>query len=169
MLVVFTVRPYKESDLKQLIELYQLAFSEPPWNETWTQEQVQEDLEFALQQESPIILVAEKTSLLGFAWGYSLPLEKFPFLSGITNNASYMDEIAVLSNKRTKGIGTLLGLEYLKIATPNFAEVILRTDERNTSSMTLFKKLGFYPVKIEENTIYDPEYPERIYLRRKLK
>lgn len=36
MLVVFTsvdVRPYEQNDLDQLIEVYQSAFAQPPWNE----------------------------------------------------------------------------------------------------------------------------------------
>jgi len=87
------VRPYRESDLVQLIGLYQSAFSEPPWDEYrkcikcginyginevktagdsckqcnealelvefWSSEEIKGDLEFALSQPEPLVLVAQ--------------------------------------------------------------------------------------------------------------
>ena len=106
---------------------------------------------------------------MGFTWGYNLQMEKFPFLDGLVKNATYMDEIAVISERRAKGVGTLLGNEFLTAAKKTSSEVVLRTDERNTASMALFKKLGFEPVRMQETIIYDPEFPDRIYLRRELK
>mgnify|MGYP005660655795 CR=1 FL=1 len=44
MLVVFTVRPYDCKDLNSVISIYQAVFAEPPWNESWTREEVIEDL-----------------------------------------------------------------------------------------------------------------------------
>ena len=126
-------------------------------------------MKYAQQQANPIILVAETEDLVGFAWGYNLQIKKFPFLDGLVENVTYMDEIAVISDVRTKGIGTLLGNEFLESAKVVSSEVVLRTDERNTASMALFKKLGFEPVRKQETIIYDPEFPSRIYLRRELK
>lgn len=163
-LTVFTVRPYTQSDLNQLIGVYQSAFAEPPWNETWTSKQIIEDLELALSQESPIVLVGEdRNQLIGFTWGYNLPFDKFPFLRRkISPNCSYMDEIAVRADMRKKGIGTRLGEAYLSEAERRgIGRVVLRTDERNEASMALFKKLGF-----ENSGIRDPQYPNRIYLRK---
>ena len=31
--IELNIRPYTESDLEELIEVYQSAFAEPPWNE----------------------------------------------------------------------------------------------------------------------------------------
>jgi len=164
-LAVFTVRPYTQNDLKQLIGVYQSAFAEPPWNETWTSEQITEDLELALSQRDPLVLVAEeRNQLVGFTWGYRLPLDKFPFLEGkIMPNCSYMDEIAVRADMRKKGIGKTMGRTYLEKATSqNMDEVVLRTDERNKASMALFEKLRFEGFK--QPRLYDPQYPNRIYL-----
>ncbi len=109
--------------------------------------------------------------VLGFTWGYDLPIEKFPFLEGkISKMTNYMDEIAVSRNSRLKGIGTLLGQSYLEyLKQQDYNECVLRTDERNNSSMTLFKKLGFIPIINNNKSIYDPEYPTRIYLKNKLR
>lgn len=128
-------------------------------------------MELALSQQSPIVLVAESDKLIvGFTWGYNLPLEKFPFLEGkVNNNSNYMDEIAVSGNCRLRGVGRLLGQNYLNsIQQQGSNECVLRTDERNTASMNLFGKLGFVPVLDKNKPVYDPEFSSRIYLRKVL-
>ncbi len=123
-------------------------------------------MDFAFSQSFNLVLVADRgCSLLGFTWGYKLPLDKFPFLSGIVcENASYMDEVAVRGNERGKSIGTFLGRKYLEKSRKNgIREVVLRTDETNTASMALFRKLGFTDLKVR-----DPEFERRIYLAKKL-
>jgi len=196
------VRPYRESDLKQLISLYKSAFAEPPWDEFmkcsscgvnygrdesqkppetcknekcteklkliefWSSKEITEDLDFANSQPEPIILVAENNrGLVGMTWGYQLPFEKFPFLEGrIDQKSNYIDEIAVAGDRRLKGIGTLLGKRYLQLSEQKgIRESVLRTDQRNTASIALFKKLGFRSLGI-----YDPQYADRIYLSKKL-
>lgn len=173
MLVVF-IRPAKESDLEQIIDIYQRAFAGPPWNEVWSAEEIIKDLEFARSQPNPIVLVAEiDNKLVGVTWGYQLPLEKFPFLDGkVDERASYMDETAVLPEKWGKGIGPLLGREYLRVAEQQgMSEIVLRTDVRNRSSMRLFRKLGLRGIPDQESLrkkVYDPEFFYRIYLRKEL-
>lgn len=202
------MRPYRESDLGQLIQVYKSAFAEPPWNEYmkcvscgveygrqelntrqedckkcsqplnlvefWSDTEIVEDLEFALAQPNPIVLVAEDSNgLAGMTWGYRISLEKFPFLEGkIPAESSYMDEIAVRGDKRLKGVGKLLGREYIKaVRQQGLSDVVLRTDERNISSMSLFRKLGFSGIADSESLrgkVYDPQFPNRIYLRREL-
>jgi len=202
------VRPYRESDLGQLIQVYKSAFAEPPWNEYmkcvscgveygrqelntrqedckkcsqplnlvefWSDTEIVEDLEFALAQPNPIVLVAEDSNgLAGMTWGYRISLEKFPFLEGkIPAESNYMDEIAVRGDKRLKGVGKLLGREYIKaVRQQGLSDVVLRTDERNISSMSLFRKLGFSGIADSESLrgkVYDPQFPNRIYLRREL-
>jgi ribosomal protein S18 acetylase RimI-like enzyme len=133
----------------------------------WSTEDIKKDLDFAQSQNQPLILVAEKENkLIGFTWGYKTPLEKFPFLEGIiSSNSNYMDEIAVSGDSRIKGIGTTICQEYIKTcAEQGIEEIVLRTDERNTASMALFKKQGFKPLIKNRYAVYDPEYPQRIYL-----
>ena len=142
--------------------------------EFWSFQEIEQDLESGRSQRNPFVLVADNgKGLMGFTWGYQLPLEKFPCLAGkVPKETNYMDEIAVGRSKREKGIGTALGLKYLERAQEQgMLEVVLRTDERNEASMGLFKKLGFISIpntKSARGKIYDPEYPDRIYLRRRL-
>jgi len=134
--------------------------------EFWSSEDVRKDLDFARLQEDCVVLVAElDRKISGFTWGYKIPLEKFPFLRDyISNKTNYMDEIAVAGDFRRKGIGKILGEKYIEYCKKiNSAEIILRTDQRNISSMSLFKNLGFKNIGIT-----DPEFSWRIYLRRKL-
>ncbi|MFH1071991.1 MAG: GNAT family N-acetyltransferase [Nanoarchaeota archaeon] len=142
--------------------------------EYWSSEDIVQDMEFALSQPDPILLVAENsTGLAGFTWGYRLPREKFPFLAGkIAEDTNYMDEISVCGSKRLKGIATQLGSAYLENArAQGMREVVLRTDERNTASMSLFWKLGFSGIPDPGNSrgsVYDPDFQYRIYLKRAL-
>ncbi|MBI2632238.1 GNAT family N-acetyltransferase [Candidatus Pacearchaeota archaeon] len=198
MLIIFIVESYIERDFKQLSDVYKSAFAEPPWdeylkcsncgvnygiNETkaslgickrcrlplkliefWSEEDIRKDLLFALSQNSPILLVAKYDGIIkGITWGYQLPLPKFPFLKEVIDpDSNYMDEIAVDGKVRKRGIGKLLGSAYIDQCTA--PEIVLRTDERNNASMGLFSSLGF------KNTgVKDPEFPYRIYLRRKRK
>ncbi len=140
--------------------------------EFWSDSDIIDDLGFALTQPNSIVLVAENSEgISGFTWGYRIPISKFRFLEGkIDDRSSYMDEIAVRADKRLRGVGTRLGKEYIEaVRQQGLAEVVLRTDERNTSSIALFRKLGFsgiVDIKNPSRSIYDPQFPSRVYLRR---
>lgn len=198
------IRPFTEADLASLVQVYQSAFAEPPWNEYrkcaacdipysiedvancadacnacgetldlvefWSALAVESDLQYALQQPNPLVLVAEyEKKLVGFSWGYELPKEKFCFLEGkISQRANYMDEIAVAAPARIRGVGTAIGNAYIdRVREQGLSEIVLRTDRRNTASMALFLRLGFGPVLEEFGTqVCDPTYADRVYLRR---
>jgi len=208
--VFINIRPFKTSDLVQLIHVYRSAFAEPPWNEFmkcsccnveyskkevdssnrgqkckkcdqplnlvefWSETEITEDLNYASSQQNPLILVAEsKNVIIGMSWGYKIPLEKFPFLTGkVSPESNYMDEIAVRGDSRLRGIGTIIGETYIsKVRQQGLKEIVLRTDERNTSSMKLFNKLGLSSISDLDSSrgkVYDPEFTNRIYLRREL-
>jgi hypothetical protein len=75
------IRQYKNKDLSSIIDIYKSAFSEPPWNETWTDEEVIYELEKCLKAPNPIILVAQQSyKLIGLTWGFDCDSQKFPFL-----------------------------------------------------------------------------------------
>jgi len=157
--------------LDNLVKIYQSAFAEPPWNENWSFDEVVEDLNLGLNSEGSIVLVAEyENQLLGFTWGYNLPLEKFSFLESlVSSNSSYMDEIAVMPFARIKNIGSTLCQEYFKsVSDAGLDSVVLRTDIRNEASMALFKKNGFTPVVNSSESVYDPIEEKRIYLEKVL-
>jgi len=143
--------------------------------EFWSAVDIIEDLKFALSMTTPIILVAEipLQGVVGFVWGYRLPFEKFPFLGGkVSKGAHYMDDIAVASGFRRLGIGTMLTKSYiLRLSELQSDEIVLRTDERNEAPVGMYRKLGFEPVPDPSDprgSVYDPKFPDRIYLKLKL-
>jgi GNAT superfamily N-acetyltransferase len=137
--------------------------------EFWSCDAISDDLAFARSRPDNLVLLAEAgCSIAGFVWGYALPLEKFQFLAGlVSDRANYMDDIAVRASMRGRGVGSALGAQYLKMLRNwDVAESILRTDRRNPASMGLFARLGYAPLLNDGVPVLDPEYPERIYLRR---
>lgn len=105
------IRAFVDTDTEKIVEIYRKAFAEPPWNETWTKEQVLEDLSLAFSKKNPLVLVAQAppSQLVGFTWGYETPFDEFPFLQGkVRGNCVYMDEIAVDPAFRQEGVGRSL-------------------------------------------------------------
>jgi ribosomal protein S18 acetylase RimI-like enzyme len=165
----FPVRKADLGDVPSIVDIYKRVFAEPPWNETWSNGQVVEDIVFALTSVKPIMLVAEKEEkIMGFVWGYDLPLEKFPFLSGYVpeGRTSYIDEVAVDCGCRKQGMAKLLMSKYAEIAFERgVAKIVARTDVRNEASMALHRSLGFTGMIDRSSAmIFDPEYKSRVYL-----
>jgi len=149
-----------------MIGVYQRAFAEPPWNESWTDEAVIEDLQNALKQNNPIILVAEKDGkIVGFRWAYELPMKKFPFLNGKIENGKtmYGDELAVEKEFRGTGIGSaMMQLSFEIAKQAGYNAFVGRTDQ-NSQMVQLYKRLGY-----QEMGIQDPQYPNRFYFIKRL-
>jgi ribosomal protein S18 acetylase RimI-like enzyme len=164
--IVFIVRQYSPKDLNRLVKIYQDCFAEPPWNETWSREEVIEDLDMAFAQKLPLVLIAEiREKLVGFIWGYQMPFEKFPFLEGkIPIKSSYGDEIAVEKEFRRNEVAKRLTREYMQEARNQGIEgFVVRTDVENKGSIPLLKSLG-----LDSLGIRDPEYPTREYFFRRI-
>ncbi|HLC39389.1 MAG TPA: GNAT family N-acetyltransferase [archaeon] len=160
------MRTFEEKDVQQIIGVYQRAFAEPPWNESWTDEAVTEDLQNALRQNNPIILVAEKDGkLVGFRWAYELPMDKFPFLNGQieSEKTMYGDELAVENEYRGMGIGSgMMKLSFELAKKAGYDTFVGRTDA-NSKMVPVYKRLGY-----EEMDIRDPKYPNRFYFIKRL-
>ena len=131
----------------------------------WTEEDVRNDLEFCQSQKNPKILVTENQrtyETIGLCWGYKLPFEKFPFLSGkIDEDSGYVDEILIRSDFRRRGLGEGMLKGTLKSFEENkMKQAILRT-LTTTNAYPLCKKLGFKDIgRPDSNDIYE----NRIYL-----
>ncbi len=81
-----------------------------------------------------------------------------------------MDEIAVRGDFRKIGLGKSLCLKYIEETTKQRLDVVLRTDERNSASMKLFASIGFQEIldlTSPRSKVYDPEFPNRIYLKKR--
>lgn len=162
-----TIKKWYEPLEEKVIDLYIEVFSEPPWNESWRTEEVRKDIEYGKSQKDFVgyIAVDSNDNVIGFTWGYALPLEKFPFLSNLVREVPYfyVDELAVKRDYRRRGIGRSLTLALLREAKEkDYKYAILRTDVRG-GAYKFYEKLGF-----EDTGKRDPQYPERTYMGRKL-
>jgi ribosomal protein S18 acetylase RimI-like enzyme len=152
---------FDEKFRKSLVKLYKDVWKEPPWNEFfWTDEMVDEDINYALKQKDFIgKLAVNSGNVKGFTWEYSLPKEKFQFLD--LNEAVYIDELAVRKDFRKMGIGTRLTDMLINDARKlGYETVTLRTDI-NGDAYKFYLDLGFRDMNIK-----DPKYPERTYMRK---
>lgn len=142
--------------------------------EFWSREAVKEELEFALAQADSVVLVAEnKDGLAGILWGYRASFEKYPFLKGkVREDANYWDAVAVKSDRRGRGVATLLGENYLERAKQlGVSQVVGRIREEVEQTHLLVKKFGFSTIseqKDPDRRIYDPKYHDNLYITKDL-
>lgn len=137
------------------IHLYQTIFSEPPWEETWSDQEVIDRaweplvgngcLFLALDGDTPIGFGGASTLAGGIAeFSHDFLLEHRHMLGFPLENAVYMSELAVLSGYRRRGIATQLVYERLMWAkSQGLTHFIFTTAEDGSNSKTLYlEKLG---------------------------
>ncbi len=152
----------------------------------WSPKDILEDIEYCQKQRNSKFLVAETKAetfgiryfpgieerflslgkIIGFTWGYQLPFNKFPFLrNNVNKNSGYVDELAVKSDFRRKGIGESLLLKLMKsFKEKQMKQVACRT-LTNCNAYPLFRKLGFRDIgRIDPNDMYE----NRVYLIKNL-
>lgn len=181
--------------LSDMAKLYCEIWKEPPWNEDfWKPIDVMCDVirethmsqarcfmathtrflynferynyENGISAERPS--EQERTSVIGFTWGYSVSREDLREISGgnllgsIFGNGKsvyYIDELGVSLNFRKYGIGKRLSTLLLEEAfSMGFRKVVLRTHKEAEEAIRLYKSLGFRDLTIE-----DEKYPNRTY------
>lgn len=149
-----------------MASIYRSAFAEPPWNAPpSTDKEIAVDLDHAQSQKDVVMLFAKiNGAVVGFIWGYRIPLKEFQFLKSlIPSNSNYIDSLAVSSLFRKRGIGRSLVESYINEVRDKCDLIVTRTHIRNKASMKLFKSMGFMSFS---PPIYDPVFASRIYLKR---
>jgi len=134
-----------------LRELYKEIFSQPPYCEKFTDEDV--ELIFSEYLERGILFVGRnKESVVGF--GAALPLNQVPAIEDMAaefnlnaKNAWYMADLGVAENYRRFGLGKKLVTARLEaIQTKGGKMVLMRTSANNIASQSLYQGLGFLRV-----------------------
>lgn len=134
-------------DNGSLFQLYQDIFSQPPYQEQFTLEEVKSI--FAEYAEKGILFLAEdrqKGKLIGF--GAALPLKYTGDVREVlkdaidVENAWYMADLGVDKDYRRLGIAKTLVQERLRLL-PKNATAVMRTSEKNKYSRSLYESLGF--------------------------
>jgi len=140
----------QNSALKKLLprgltKLYQDVFADPPYNELFTEQEV-ENLFGEYVESGKVVIARDQEKIIGF--GAAIPLNKRPELCSVladyvdVDKAWYMSELGVDTDYRRNGIAKSLVEERLREIPAN-AEVVMRTSVDNLASRALYESLGF--------------------------
>lgn len=133
-----------------LLGLYRRVFSEPPYNEEFTNDQVYAEFQDTLRQNGLVFIATQKLNpdrVLGFV--SSLPLSCVPDiaerLEGITepDRAAYFAEDGVDKDYRRKGISSLMKTMLIQANWISGADhIVLRTSDQNYRQISAVTKSG---------------------------
>ncbi len=133
-----------------LIDLYINVFSQPPYEEKFSPEEVKDFFNDYLNS-GKIFVCQNQNEIIGFS--ASIPLSKEPTLSELlsskginTKDITYFAELGVSEKFRKKGIGKKLTQSLLD-STGN-QSAILRTSENNIKAISLYQKIGFQKLPV---------------------
>ncbi|MDB4978214.1 MAG: hypothetical protein JWM56_400 [Candidatus Peribacteria bacterium] len=145
---VRSVAALKDIQNKGLTNLYKKVFADPPYCESFTDEEVNIMLEEYLADG--ILLTARKNKEI-IAFAATLPLVKVPAVQAslaetTDSNAWYIAEVGTAHSMRRKGIGRLLTTMELT-SLPDVRTFIMRTSEKNFISQSLHSSLGFKKIE----------------------
>ncbi|PIR06551.1 MAG: hypothetical protein COV55_03425 [Candidatus Komeilibacteria bacterium CG11_big_fil_rev_8_21_14_0_20_36_20] len=174
---------FDPSHHRGFIHLYKTAFSEAPYFETYTDEDVTNDVWNPHLKDGCIVVAVQNGTVVGF--GCAMQADKWihdkNFPEFLKHNADklpaspeqicLMTEIAVSTEHRRKGIGTdLVKSRFEWARKKGYTHYIMRTAAKRSNSASLYQKLGG---KIIEDLIQDvsahaeevqSQSTERIYI-----
>ena len=131
-----------------LPELYKDVFGKPPYNESFTDDEIAEIFEQYLQH-GKLFLAKDTGRVIGF--GASVPLVQEPVIEEIlhdkldTSVTWYMADLGVNEEYRKNGIGKMLVQKRIDAA-PDGSILVMRTSINNLASQSIYKSLGFVQV-----------------------
>jgi len=141
--------------MKEVAELFCEVFSEGPWKEDLTPEQVMISMKEQFNKPNIIVLACLKDrKVVGFTWMYEIfesdlregtrysPELKFLFAG--QRKVFYLQEVGTKKEVRGQGIGERLTRELLKKGKEKRANVVvLSTNSKAIPAISLFSKIGF--------------------------
>ncbi|MCF7820050.1 MAG: GNAT family N-acetyltransferase [Candidatus Pacebacteria bacterium] len=176
---------------RDFVNLYKKVFAEPPYFESYEDCWIFENIWHYHLVKGCIFLAFDKDKLIGFGCGVGMDkVEKFlpqssaldplfkvkcflrdeasEYING--NSFFYMSEIGVDSKYRRQGVGGLLiTRRWLWAAHNNYKNYLMRTDELNSNSRSLYENLGAEILPIKQDVsdhaaIINSASKTRIYL-----
>jgi ribosomal protein S18 acetylase RimI-like enzyme len=169
-----TLREGTDAALPGIVRVYVRAYAQPPWNERNDPASSERYLRWVMSQPHTFCLVAvapatgeggdgRNGSAVGFVLAGERPYAAFvadwermvdrppggwPALPG---NLGYIWEFAVDPDAQRRGIGTaLLGEAITGLRTAGVERVVLRSSERATAAVTLYRRFGFERLPLAE-------------------
>ncbi len=155
--------------------VYKGAFGGPPYFETYTDEQIREDVWNPHIPEC--VIVAEKSEVVGLACCHAilaptepgirsfLLMQELPF---DPREGIYMSELAVRTEERQQGLGkSLIHARFRWAKGQGFRFYLLRTAASGSNSQRLYERLGARRAAFMQNVAHDgiaTASTERIFL-----
>lgn len=141
------IRGYK----KGFTEVYQKAFAEYPYYESFTDEQVLETIqELTFNSGGICYVMTLNGEVIGLCGGYSLrntaeisELFKEHYPKVDLGNVFYFAELAVNKKYRRRGYGSMLIDTRIEFMKKHFVAGLQRTQVEGSNSLNLYKKRGF--------------------------
>ena len=160
-----------ERSMFKIAELYCQIWREPPWNENcWQPGKVLDDMKEELRKPGAVCVFAvavDTDQIVGFSWGYLVNKDelkeiaghdKLSLFPGYNNRAFYIDEMAIASEYRRKGVAGFLTEMMLSEIDSLIKFVLVRTDVNALPARKLYSSFGF-----KEIPVRDVKYPDRSY------
>jgi diaminopimelate epimerase/ribosomal protein S18 acetylase RimI-like enzyme len=131
---IFEVNPVVGAIRQDILDVYQGAFAQPPYNEAFTSEDVEEALESILEQNGNLLVGELGGKAVSLAAGYAKP-----------DGVYYIEELAVLPEAQGKGYGRRTLEALLETEAASSAERLeIRTTMTNEKAIALYESEGFY-------------------------
>ncbi|MEA3355563.1 MAG: GNAT family N-acetyltransferase [Patescibacteria group bacterium] len=160
---------------KGFVSLYQDVFSEEPYFEYFSDQEVKSIFTDYLNQGGLIFTATENDQIVGF--GAAIPIKKSSLVNvdgikSLPDNTWYMAELGVKKSIRRQGLAKDLIQSRFK-AMPKNSYVVMRTTKDNPASRSLYKKLGFQLLNLtqdvaQKRTGDQAEKDQRIFMGKQL-
>lgn len=155
--VYYQVRSNDLYWIEKISAVYCQIWQEPPWNEYfWIPAQVVKEIRRELRKKNASCFIAvrlDNNQAIGFTWGYQINKKASRIISSgnqldkfFESNESvfYVDELAINSQYRKRGIGGSLSAVLVKDLIDKGAKtILLRTDINAEPAKRLYQGLGF--------------------------
>lgn len=132
------------------IEIYKNIFSETPYFERFTNEEVEKVYQLSLLDSSISLLAIKDNKIIGFALGIQLSIHNDEKLKNLTEEYFNLDkvfynaELGVLPEYRGRGIGSKLVNKRLLFAKDmGYETICMRTKKEGSMSISLYRRIGF--------------------------
>jgi ribosomal protein S18 acetylase RimI-like enzyme len=152
----------KEEEILQAAKLYGDVWREWPWLENqWDSGAVAQEIRAVAEKSDAICFLSKlATEVVAFSWGYFVVQDQLRKISGSTdldyifeNNVRvfYVSELGVGMAHRREGAGADLTEKVIESAIRQGASMfILRTDIKALPARSLYSKLGFVELSIND-------------------
>ena len=156
---------------KGLVNLYQDIFSEEPYFEDFSDQEIKIIFTDYLNQGGLVFTATENDQIVGFS--AAIPIKKSSIVNvdgikSLPNNTWYMADLGVAKPIRRQGLAEDLVRSRLR-AIPENSYVVMRTAKNNIASQSLYEKLGFQLLDFTQNVAQErigdqAEEDQRIFM-----